>query len=86
MTSLAHRAMAAACMIALPDPAGPQAQALARALGVTITLADVLHRRGRGDDDETRRFLETVTQPFMTKPFLAYDFADKVDELFSAGA
>ncbi len=50
--------MAAACMIALPDPAGPQAQALARALGVTITLADVLHRRGRGDDDETRRFLD----------------------------
>lgn len=50
--------MAATRMIALPDPAGPQAQALARALGVTVTLADVLHRRGRGDDDETRRFLD----------------------------
>jgi single-stranded-DNA-specific exonuclease len=44
--------------VILPDPASPQAQSLARALGLTTTIGDVLHRRGHGDDERTRRFLE----------------------------
>jgi single-stranded-DNA-specific exonuclease len=45
---------------ALADPgvADGSAFALARALGVSITLADVLTRAGRAADDDTRRFLD----------------------------
>jgi single-stranded-DNA-specific exonuclease len=44
----------------LVDPGEAQAGALelSRALGLSITSADVLHRRGRRADDETRRFLD----------------------------
>jgi single-stranded-DNA-specific exonuclease len=41
-----------------PGEASGAAILLARDLGLSITAADVLHRRGRGADDETRRFLE----------------------------
>lgn len=45
---------------ALADPgeAPPAAIELARELGLSITLADVLHRAGRCADDDTRGFLE----------------------------
>src|SRR5688572_12478873 len=47
---------------ALRDPgeASDAAVSLARALGLTITAADALHRAGRGADEETRRFLEPL--------------------------
>src|SRR4051812_48254146 len=41
-----------------PGEASVEAIALARALGVSITMADALHRAGRGGDDLTRRFLD----------------------------
>jgi single-stranded-DNA-specific exonuclease len=41
-----------------PGEASSGAMALSRALGLSITAADVLHRRGFGDDDATRRFLD----------------------------
>jgi single-stranded-DNA-specific exonuclease len=41
-----------------PGEASVEAIALSRALGLSITAADVLHRRGRGVDDATRRFLD----------------------------
>ena len=44
--------------IADPGEASSGAIELSRALGVSITAADVLHRRGRGATDDTRRFLD----------------------------
>lgn len=44
--------------IADPGEASPGALALARALGLSITVADILHRAGRAPDEETRRFLD----------------------------
>jgi single-stranded-DNA-specific exonuclease len=41
-----------------PGEASPEAIELARGLGLSITAADILHRRGRGADDATRRFLD----------------------------
>ena len=41
-----------------PGEAGAGALELARALGLSLTAADVLHRRGRVADDATRRFLD----------------------------
>lgn len=41
-----------------PGEASSDALELARALGFSITAADVLHRRGRRADDATKRFLE----------------------------
>jgi single-stranded-DNA-specific exonuclease len=41
-----------------PGEAAPAAVELARAMGLSLTAADVLHRRGRGADDATRRFLD----------------------------
>jgi single-stranded-DNA-specific exonuclease len=41
-----------------PGEASAEAVALARALGLSITAADALHRSGWGADDETRRFLD----------------------------
>lgn len=50
-----------------PGDAPSDALHLARELGVSITLADVLHRRGFSADAETRRFLDPklsqLTQP-----------------------
>ncbi len=51
-----------------PPPSGPrdpgeasaEALALARALGLSITAADVLHRRGFGADPATRRYLDPL--------------------------
>ena len=45
-------------MAADPGPPVEGARELARALGVSLTLADVLARRGRSADEPTRRFLE----------------------------
>jgi single-stranded-DNA-specific exonuclease len=42
----------------LPSPASPKARQLATALRVTTTFADLLIRRGFGDDDRTRQFLD----------------------------
>lgn len=44
--------------LADPGEASADAIALARALGLSITVADVLHRAGRGPDEATRRFLD----------------------------
>lgn len=41
-----------------PGEASLEALALARALGLSITAADALHRAGWGTGDETQRFLE----------------------------
>lgn len=41
-----------------PGAAADGAIALARELGLSITVADVLHRAGRGADEATRRFLD----------------------------
>ena len=41
-----------------PGEASAGALDLSRALGLSITAADVLHRRGRGADDGTRRYLD----------------------------
>jgi single-stranded-DNA-specific exonuclease len=41
----------------LPAPPGPEARALARALDVSVTLGDILHRRGHVELEATRRFL-----------------------------
>lgn len=41
-----------------PSVAGPEARALSRVLGVSITLGDVLHRRGHVEAESARRFLE----------------------------
>jgi single-stranded-DNA-specific exonuclease len=41
-----------------PGPAGAGSYALARELGVTITVADALSRSGRAADDATRRWLD----------------------------
>jgi single-stranded-DNA-specific exonuclease len=47
---------------ALADPgeASGDAVALARELGISITAADILHRRGFGADDRTHRFLDPL--------------------------
>src|SRR6185503_5111386 len=44
----------------LADPGEASAEAidLARALGLSITVGDILHRAGWGADDDTRRFLD----------------------------
>lgn len=42
----------------LPDVASSAAQLLARSLGVSVTLADVLHRRGLTDPEQVQKFLE----------------------------
>ncbi|MGK3993182.1 single-stranded-DNA-specific exonuclease RecJ [Sorangium sp. So ce1024] len=44
--------------IADPGEASPEALAMARELGLSITVADILHRAGRAPDDATRRFLD----------------------------
>src|SRR5882672_6083453 len=41
----------------LPDPAGSEARSLAQALQMSLTAADILHRRGFRDDLITRQFL-----------------------------
>ncbi len=41
-----------------PGEAAPAAIELGRELGLSITAADVLHRRGHGGSDATRRFLD----------------------------
>ncbi|RYE92354.1 MAG: single-stranded-DNA-specific exonuclease RecJ [Myxococcales bacterium] len=41
----------------LPSAASAEARALAQALGVTVTMADLLVRRGLGDEASARRFL-----------------------------
>jgi single-stranded-DNA-specific exonuclease len=43
---------------AAPEPAGPEALALARQLGSSVTFADLLHRRGRVDGEELGRWLD----------------------------
>lgn len=42
----------------LPEVASDEARALARGLNLSITAADVLLRRGFGDDEATKRFLD----------------------------
>ncbi len=42
----------------LPDAPGAEARELARALGMSLTVADLLHRRGHRDPDALRRFLD----------------------------
>lgn len=42
----------------LPSPASPAAQALARALDLSVTAADLLERRGYGDAAVAQRFLD----------------------------
>ncbi|MCS6900490.1 MAG: single-stranded-DNA-specific exonuclease RecJ [Myxococcales bacterium] len=51
----------------LPSPASASAQALARALHITITAADLLERRGYGDVEAARRFLDPKLSQ-MTRP------------------
>jgi len=45
-------------VLSLPPPASPAARRLGGALNVSTTFADLLIRRGYGDDDRTRRFLD----------------------------
>lgn len=51
----------------IPLPASPTAEALARALNLSVTAADLLERRGYGDAAQAQRFLEPrlsqLTQP-----------------------
>ncbi len=42
----------------LPPPPGDAARELGRALSLTTTVADLLHRRGHSDPDAVRRFLD----------------------------
>jgi len=44
-------------MLSVPEPASSAARALAAAMGVSVTFADVLVRRGLGNDSATRQFL-----------------------------
>jgi single-stranded-DNA-specific exonuclease len=46
----------------LPGPAAPEARALGSALGLSVTVADLLHRRGQRDPDALRRFLDPKLQ------------------------
>lgn len=43
---------------ALPAPAAPEARELGRATGLSVTVADLLHRRGQRDPEAVRRFLD----------------------------
>src|SRR5688572_19630024 len=52
---------------ALPALPGTEARALARALGLSTTVADLLIRRGHRDLEATRRFLEPKLQ-HLTRP------------------
>lgn len=58
MTGSAPSETIAGRPIADPGPASDAAYDIARALGVTITIADVLLRSGRLADDDTRRWLD----------------------------
>ncbi|MCU0659476.1 MAG: single-stranded-DNA-specific exonuclease RecJ [Polyangiaceae bacterium] len=42
----------------IPSPASPTARTLARTLGLTVTAADLLERRGFAEEAAARRFLE----------------------------
>jgi len=66
-----------------PEPASPQARELARSLGITITLADVLHRRGHDGGDRTRRFLEPKLSE-LTSPKQMAGRAEAVERIGAA--
>jgi single-stranded-DNA-specific exonuclease len=64
----------------LPDPAGSAARDWGRALGMTTTVADLLLRRGHGDVELTRRFLEPRLA-HLTPPDQMADRAAAADRL-----
>ncbi|KYF98292.1 single-stranded-DNA-specific exonuclease RecJ, partial [Sorangium cellulosum] len=59
-TPASHAARSAPFVERIADPgeASPEALAMARELGLSITVADILHRAGRAPDEATRRFLD----------------------------
>ena len=66
-----------------PGEATPGALDLARALGLSITAADVLHRRGRVADEATQRFLEPRLS-HLTSPDAMADREASADRLARA--
>ena len=66
-----------------PGEAAPAALELARTLGLAVTAADVLHRAGRADDPETRRWLEPLLA-HLTPPDAMADRALCADRLARA--
>src|SRR5579871_6282360 len=70
-------------MLRLPDPAGDDALALARSLGVTRTAAAVLLARGMGDAAQGARFLEPRLA-HLTPPDAMKDRAEAVARLARA--
>ena len=69
--------------IADPGEASADALALARDLGLSITAADVLHRRGLKADDATRRYLEPRLS-HLTSPEAMADRASSAERLARA--
>jgi len=57
----------------LPEPASDEARSFARALSMSITAADVLVRRGHGDVEATRRWLD----PRLSHLTAPHDMADR---------
>jgi single-stranded-DNA-specific exonuclease len=70
-------------MLTLPPPAGPDATALARALGVTRTAAAVLLARGYREAERGTRFLEPKLA-HLTAPDAMLDRAEAVARLAAA--
>src|SRR5262245_21558805 len=67
----------------LPAPPGTEARALAQALGLSTTVADLLIRRGHRDPEATRRFLEPKLQ-HLTRPEAMADRAAAAERLARA--
>ena len=67
----------------LPARPGHEARAFANAVGVTVTFADLLLRRGHSDPDATRRFLDPQLKN-LTQPEAMVDRAVASDRLASA--
>ena len=67
----------------LPPPASPEIRRLAQALGVTVTFANVLARRGFGDNATTRSFLDPKLAS-LTPPQDMVDRAAAIDRIVFA--
>ena len=68
----------------LPPPPGDAARELGRALSLSTTVADLLHRRGHLDPDATRRFLEPKLRD-LTPPDNMADRALAAERLVARG-
>ena len=67
----------------IPSPASASAHALARALRLTITAADLLERRGHGDVEAAQRFLDPKLSQ-MTRPDAMADRAPAAERIARA--